>query len=74
MTLTEDQQAEALRRLRRAVAKVAAAEAERAEAAQTARELGLSVARIAEVCDTTRDRVYGWLRKFEPPDSPNPSD
>lgn len=70
MTLTEDQQAEALRRVKRAVDKVARAEAERAEAAEHARELGISVARIAEVAETTRAKVYGWLGK--PPADPGP--
>jgi hypothetical protein len=70
MTLTEDQQAEALRRIRRAVAQVERAEAERAEALEFARSVGVSVARIAEVANTTRAKVYGWASK--PPTDPSP--
>ncbi|HZP54441.1 hypothetical protein [Actinocrinis sp.] len=63
MTLTEDQQADALRRLARAVANAEAAQAELVAAADHARGVGVSITRIAEVAKTSRDRVYGWLRK-----------
>lgn len=63
MTLTEDQQADALRRLARAVTNLEAAQAEVIAAAMHARDVEVSITRIAQVAKTTRDRVYGWLKK-----------
>lgn len=65
MTLMEDQQADALRRLARAVTNLEAAQAEVVAAATHARSVDVSITRIAQVAKTSRDRVYGWLKKSE---------
>lgn len=69
MTLIEEIQAAAARRLADAVAQLEQANAEVKAAARQATDSGMSVNRIAGVVGVSRNTVYRWLRTDD--DAPN---
>ena len=68
MTLPEELQAKAARRLADAAARLKEAEAEVRGAVLEAKAAGLSVNRSAAVAEVHRSTVYRWLREAEQPE------
>jgi hypothetical protein len=72
MTLPEEQQAAALRRLTDALERERQAAADVRAAAIEAKAAGVSISRLSALANVSRDKVYGWLRKA--PDDPAPDE
>jgi len=65
MTLPEELQGAALRRLTVALEALRAAQTEVEAATAEARDAGVSINRIGGLAGVSRDKVYGWLRSAE---------